>query len=186
MRALLLLAVLLLPSAPLRADDEKLKIQPHLVDLHLGDGLSSVQELYPPARDWPSTRDKKHGVTRYRVDKADAKKFPAHVQTIYLGFRRGDLVEIEAVYDEEYSRRETYEQLAVDYSLLYSAPHRSGDRFWWDDGHVVLRVFPAEIPVGPDGAPLSAAAAAAPNADLSTVVWRTGVQILRRSVFAND
>jgi hypothetical protein len=185
MRALLL-AALLLPAAPLRAQtEEKLSIQPHLVGLHLGDGMNGIQEQYPPAREWPSTRDKKHGVTRYRVDKADAKKFPAHVQTLYLGMRRGSLVEIEAVYDEDYSRKQTYERLAIDYSLLYSAPHRSGDRFWWDDGSTVLRVFPAEIPVGSDGVALSSAAASAPG-ERPSVVWRTGVQLLHRSVFAND
>ena len=182
----LLLAALLLPAAPLRADDEeKIVIQPHLVALHLGDGLSSVQKRYPPTHDWVATHDRKRGVTRYRLDKSDAKNFPAHVQTVYLGFHWGDLVEIEAVYDEDYSRKETYERLAGDYALLYGAPHRSGDRFWWDDGSTVLRVFPAEIPTGRDGVALSSTTAAG-TADQPSVVWRTGVQIFRRSVFTGE
>jgi hypothetical protein len=182
----LLLALLLLPAAGARAqDDEKISIQPHLVGLHLGDGLKSVQSLYPPARDWSSKRDRKRGITRYRVEKSDAKAFPAHVQTLYLGFRHGDLVEIEAVYDDDYSRKETFEKLAGDYELLYGHPRSSGDRFWWDDGSTILRVFPAEIPAGPDGVGLSSATAPSGNPPRS-VVWRTGAQIFRRSVFAED
>jgi hypothetical protein len=183
----LLAAALALCVAPVRAqDDDKLSIQPHLAGLYLGSGLGAVQKRYPPTHDWSSTRDRKHGVTRYRLEKGDAKEFPAHVRTLYLGFHWGDLVEIEAVYDEDYSRQETYEKLAGDYELLYGRPRSSGDRFWWDDGSTVLRIFPADLPASPDGAVLPSTAAPSASDAAETVAERTGVQIFRRSVFSGD
>jgi hypothetical protein len=186
MRALLALALLLPLSAARAQDDEKLSIQPHLVGLHLGDSLRKVKRVYPPARDWPSTHNEKRNVTRYRLSGADTKSFPAHVRALYLGFHWGDLVEIEVVYDDDYSRKETYERLAGDYALMYGSPRRSGDRFWWDDGSVVLRVFPAEVPLGPDGQIVSSTTVPSPSSDdADSVAWRTGVQIFRRSIFSD-
>jgi|GEM_PF-2031243 len=183
----LLAAILLLAAAAARADDEpeKLVVQGHLfappLELHLGDSLKSVRGTFPPKKDWPATKDKRHGVTRYRLDAGLVKAFPAHVQTLYLGFHSfggfgdGSLVEMEVVYDEEYTRRESSEHLAGDYSLLYGPPKHSGDRFWWSDGKTVLRVFPAEIPTG--------RGAAASDAEPRSTAWRTAVQLFKQSVF---
>lgn len=186
MRALLLVLTLL-SAAPLSAqDDGGNSIQPHLFDLHLDDSLREVRRHFPPLKKWPATVDKRRGVTRYRVESGDAKGFPPHLRTLYLGFHRGDLVEIEGIYDDDYSRRETYERLAGEYELLYGRPHRSGDRFWWDDGSTVLRVFPAELPAAVDGAILSSATVPSAGATPAVVAWRTGVQIFRRAVFSRE
>ncbi len=186
MRAFLL-AVLLLPAAPLRAQEgDATAIQPHLFDLHLDDSLREVRRHFPPLKKWLSTVDQRLGVTRYRVESGDAKGFPPHLRTLYLGFHHGDLVEIEGVYDDDYSRRETYERLAGEYELLYGRPRRSGDRFWWDDGSTVLRVFPAELPAAADGAILSSMTAPSTKEGPTVVAWRTGVQIFRRAVFSRD
>jgi hypothetical protein len=188
MRALLLSALILLPlRARAQEETEKIRIQPHLAGLYLGDSLRSVKKRYPPTQDWPSTRDERRGVTRYRVDRASAKTFPPHVQTLYFGIHWGDVVEIEAIYDEEYTRRETYEKLTIGYESLYGAPRRSGDRFWWSDGRTVLRVFPAELPAGADGVAISSAPLVSdPKNPPKSVVWRTGVQIFEQSLFEGD
>ena len=178
----LLLVLLLFAAGGARAQDDATTLQPHLFGLYLGDSLRDVRRRLPPARPWPAVKDKRLGVTRYRLDAGDVKGFPPHLHALNLGFRDGGLVEIEGVYDDDYSRRETYEQLARDYELLYGVPHQSQGRFWWDDGRTVLRVFPAELPAAADGAVVSSAAA--PSSGPSVLAWRTGVQIFRRSVFA--
>ena len=181
MRALLL--ILALAAGAARAqDDAPLLVQPHLFGLYLGDGLRDARRRLPPRRAWPYTDDRRLGVRRYRLEAADTKGFPPHLHALYLGFRDGELVEIEGVYDDDYSRRETYDKLARDYELLYGVPHQSQGRFWWDDGRTVLRVFPAELPAAADGAVVSSASVSSPGP--SVLAWRTGVQIFRRSVFA--
>lgn len=188
MRALLLSALFLLPGGA-RADEDsdKVRIQPHLAGIHLGDSLHSVRKRYPPTQDWPSTRDERRGVTRYRVERAFAKSFPPHVQILYFGVHWGDVVEIEAVYDEEYTRGETYEKLTIGYESMYGAPRRSGDRFWWSDGRTVLRVFPAELPVDANGVAISSAPLVSdPKNPPKFVVWRTGIQIFKQSLFEGD
>jgi hypothetical protein len=188
MRTALLAALLLLATcARAQEDTEKVVIQPHLAGLHLGDSLRKVRKRYPPTRDWPSKRDERRGVTRYRLEPSFAKSFPPHVQTLYFGVHWGKVVEIEAVYDEEYTRREAYEKLTIGYETMYGAPRRSGDRFWWSDGRTVLRVFPAELPADADGVALSSATPVDdPKNPPKSVVWRTGVQIFDQDVFEGD
>jgi hypothetical protein len=162
----LLLALLIVPAAPAaraQEDDEAVSIQRYLVDVQLGDGLESVRRVYPPAQEWPSTVDERTGVTRYRVSRGTAKEFPARVETIFFGFKKGRLAEIEVIYDAKKSNAETVEKLAGEYALVYGEPKRSGDRFWWTDGRTVMRVFPAEVPITKDGD--------------KAVSWRTAVQI---------
>jgi hypothetical protein len=144
----------------------------------LGDAFKSVQKTYPPKKDWPSTVDRRRGVTRYKLDATLVKRFPEHVQILYLGFHgfgAGSLVEMEAVYDEAYTRKESSEQLAGEYSLLYGPAKHNGDRFWWSDGKTVLRVFPAEIPLGRGGED--------GDVEPRKSAWRTAVQFFRQSVF---
>lgn len=166
----LLLALLILPAltaARAQQADETAPVQRHLHNLRLGDGLEDARRIYPPAQEWPSTSEK-HGVTRYALTHGTAKSFPRGVETLYLGFQYGKLVEIEAVYDEVQSRAQTVEMLAGVYALDYGAPKRSGERFWWSDGKTVLRVFPAELPDAKGGE--------------NAVVWRTAVQIFDKSL----
>lgn len=171
MRALLL-ALLILPAFGVaRADDEDEetpKIQRYLVSLQLGDSLEQVRRVYPPASEWPAT-EARGGVKRYRVDRGTAKSYPPSVETLFLGFKKGKLVEIQVVYDERKSREKPVEKLAGAYALNYGESRRTGDRFWWTDGRTVFRVFPAEIPVeGEDG---------------RSVAWRTAVQVFDQGLF---
>jgi hypothetical protein len=172
---LLLLAALTLPvffQGAARAEDEEetQAVQRYLAQLHLGDSLRHVKKIYPPLADWPSTKEPRTGAIRYRVERASAKEFPAHAQTLYLGFRSGDLVEIEVIYDEEQSRSRTVEKVAGEYSLIYGEAKRTDERFYWSDGKTVLRVFPAEIPLGKEGD--------------HAYAWRTAVQVFDHGLTA--
>lgn len=169
MRALLL-ALLILPAFPAaRADEneEAVTIQRYLVSLQLGDNMEEVRRVYPPAAEWP-TVDNKGGVTRYRVERGMAKAFPSRVETLFVGFKKGRLVEVQVVYDEKTSRAQTVNKLAGEYALVYGKPRRSGNRFWWSDGKTVLRVFHADIPLAKDGD--------------NAVAWRTAVQVFDQSL----
>ena len=170
MRALLL-ALLILPawpSARAEEDEEPSAIQRYLVDVQLGDSVETAQRVYPPAAEWPATVDDRSGVTRYRVVRSTAKAFPARVDALYLGFKKGRLVEIEVVYDAKKSGAQPVEKLAGEYALVYGPPKRSGDRFWWSDGKTVLRVFPFEVPVSKDGD--------------AAVSWLTAVQVFEHGL----
>jgi hypothetical protein len=165
-RALILSLLILpfaLPAARAQEEDDTPALQRYLVDVQLGDGLERVRWVYPPAQEWPATIDPKTGVTRYRVERGNAKIFPPRVETLYLGFRKGRLIEIEEIYNAKESRALTVEKVAGDYALVYGEAKRTDDRFWWSDGKTVLRVFPAEIPIDKDGA--------------HAVEWRTAVQV---------
>ena len=170
MRAARLGALLLLLAAvPAGSQDEDVSIQRHLVELHLGDSLEDVQLVYPPAQEWPSQEFRRLRVTRLRVERSAAKSFPADAQTLWLGFRRGRLVDIQVVYNARFSRQKSAERLARDLALVYGEPRRSGDKFWWTDGRTVLRVFPAELPAREGGE--------------HSVELRTSVQIIERDLF---
>ena len=171
MRALLLSLLLLpaFPSARAQEDEVTQPVQRYLVNLKLGDGIEEVRRIYPPAQEWPSAVEPRGRITRYRVEKGWAKRFPQKVSILHLGFRKGRLVEIQVVYDAKFSSEKTYEQLAGDLTLLYGEPRRSGDRFWWADSSTVLRVFPAELPVLKENA--------------KSVEWRTSIQIYQKGIF---
>ncbi len=168
---MLLLAVLVLP-APQAArgggEDNIPPLRRSLADVSLGDGLERVRRIYPPAQEWPAISYPKTGVTRYRVERGGAKIFPARVHTLYLGFKRGRLVEIEVVYDKRQSRAQSVEKLAGEYALIYGEAKRSAERFWWSDGKTVLRVFPAEISIVEGGA--------------RAVTWLTAAQVFERGL----
>jgi hypothetical protein len=171
-----LLALLILPAlAPVaraQENDEDTPLQRYLVHVQLGDGLERVRRVYPPAQEWPATIEPRTGVTRYKVERGGAKAFPPKVQTLYLGFKKGSLVEIEVVYDEKESRTLTVEKVAGEYALIYGEARRSDDRFFWSDGKTVLRVFPAEIPITKDGE--------------HAVSWLTAVQVFDKGLFKVD
>jgi len=173
MRLLLLLALLALPAAPGRADDDGYDeipaVQRYLAELQLGDSLEEVQRIYPPAQEWPSHIDPRGRVTRYRVERAYAKSFPSWTQALMLGFKRGRLVDIQVIYNAKRSGDKSSEVLARDLSLTYGEPDRSGDKFWWADSRTVMRVFPVEVPTFKEG--------------VRGVEWRTSLQILEKGLF---
>ena len=168
MRALLLAALLLPAARPARADDAP-KVQRYLADLRLGDDLETVRRVYPPAREWPGSSSGGGDMVRYRVERSWAKAFPRDAQTLFVGFLRGRLVEIEIVYGSRLSARQPVDKLAGEYALIYGEPRRTAERFWWADDRTVLRVFPVEVP----------ARKAGPRA----VEIRTGVQVFDRRAF---
>jgi len=160
---------LLLAAAPAVSQDETAAIQRYLADLHLGDTLEDVQLIYPPAQEWASQEQRRLRVTRLRVEREAAKSFPAYAQTLWLGLRRGHLVDIQIIYDARFSRKKSAERLAQDLALVYGEPRRSSDKFWWTDGRTVLRVFDAELPARPGSE--------------QSVELRTCIQILERDLF---
>ena len=168
----LLLAFLVLTAFPAaRAQDENEeipKIRRDLAGVRLGDDIEEVRRAYPPAQEWPTTELANAGVTRYKLERGTTKVFPAAIEALYLGFKKGRVVEIEAVYNEKKSGAQTVERLAGEYALDYGKAKRSDERFWWTDGKTVLRVFPAEVPVAKDG--------------VKAVAWRTAVQIFERGL----
>jgi len=160
---------LLLAAVPAVCQDETPAIQRTLADLHLGDTIEDVQLIYPPAQEWPAQEERRVRVTRLRVEREAAKSFPPDAQVLWLGLRRGRLVDIQLIYDARFSHRRPAERLAQDLALVYGEPHRSNDKFWWTDGRTVLRVFDAELP-------------ARPGTERS-VELRTSVQIIERDLF---
>ncbi len=125
-------------------------LQRYLVDLYLGDNLDTVRRVYPQAasREWPSYIDPRTRVSRIQVRKTSAKRFPARAETLWLGARGDRLVEIQVIYDEDYTRDNPPEALVKELSLVYGEPKRSGTgKFWWSDGEQVLRVHYIEVPV---------------------------------------
>jgi hypothetical protein len=166
-----LLALLLLPALPAaraRAGDDSVSIQRYLVSLQLGDDIEEVRRVYPPASEWP-VAEKRGGVTRYRVERPMTKEFPPRAEILFVGFKKGRLVEIQVVYDKKKSADWTVNKLAGEYALVYGEPRRAGDRFWWTDGKTVMRVFNFTVPLAQDGK--------------NAVAWRTAVQVFDEGVF---
>jgi hypothetical protein len=121
-----------------------------LADLKLGDTLSTVKRLYKPLRDWPS-QTVKEGLLRLRVGREDMEEAPPGIEAMRLGVRRGRVVDIQLVYDAEYTRKKPVAALVDDLSLVYGDPHRNESKFWWVDGATVIRIFYEEVPTGKDG-----------------------------------
>ena len=172
---LLGLAALWLWAVPAFAQDESPAIQRYLGNLRLGDTLEDVQRVYPPAQEWPALAAPRGGVTRIKVERENAKKFPPDVDILWLGFRKGHLVEIQLIYDARFSRKRSSEVLAERMSLVYGDPNRSSDKFWWSDGSTVLRVFGAELPTRKDEAPQ--------KDEAQSLELRTSIQIMERGLF---
>ena len=176
MRALLL-ALLILPALAPAAraqedDDEDTPLQRYLVHVQLGDGLERVRRVYPPAQEWPATIEPRTGVTRYKVERGNAKEFPPKVETLYLGFKKGrpgrDRGGLRREAVPRPHRRESGG--GVRARLRRGAANRRplllvGRR-------TVLRVFPAEIPITKDGE--------------HAVSWRTAVQVFDKGLFKAD
>ena len=152
MRALLMAALLAAPAFAGDDDDyEPPPLQRGLVSLELGDRSKEVQLVYPPARPWTPDIDSRGHVTRYRIERDWAKKFPVGGEVLLLGFKNGRLAHIQIIYEAKQSSKKTPEDLARDFSLTYGAADRSDGGFWWTDGRTELHVFPVEVPVFKDG-----------------------------------
>lgn len=164
-----LLAVFLGAAPASGAGDSGLVIPRYLAGLYLGDTLEEVQRLYPPAQEWPAQEVARLGVTRRRVERACAKRFPEHVETMWLGFRKGALVDIQLIYNEKFSGRKSAEVLAGEQALNYGEPRRGDGKFFWSDGRTVLRIFAAELE--------------SPRRGATAVTLRASVQILERDLF---
>ena len=168
MRRLPLLLAALAALAPARAQDD-VPIQRYLAHLYLGDSLEVIQKVYPPAREWPSYREPRGGVRRYRVEREFAKSMPIGVETMWVGLKRDRLVEVQLVYDEEFTRRRPLEALARELSLTYGEPQRTDGKFWWTDGSTVLRAFHYEHKLVSDGG--------------TGIELRTALQLMEESLF---
>lgn len=137
--------------ASLALAEEDLEIQRSINDLQLGDSLRTVEKIYPPLKNWPSYVEPRGGVNRIRIERGFAKSLPAHIETLWLGFKKDRLVEIKIVYDALYTREKPQEELAGDLALIYGEPRRSGDKIWWSDGTTVLRALNEEVPARSEG-----------------------------------
>lgn len=146
-----LTAVLLLLVTGSFAQDDAPRLSRRLADLRLGDTLPTVKRLYKPLRDWPR-QELKDDLVRLRIGREDMEEAPAGVEAMRLGLRRNRIVDIQLVYDAEYTRRKPVAALVDDLALVYGDPHRNESKFWWVDGATVIRVFYEELPAGKHGA----------------------------------
>ena len=161
-----LLALALFIAAPLAADDE-IAIQRHLADLQLGDTLEQIQLIYRPLSEWSSHKEPRGKVTRHRAQRHQIKNPPREIDTIWMGLRRGRLVDIQLIYTAAHTRARSVDDLASELSIIYGEGRRQGNRFWWTDGRTVLRVFYAEVPKE-EGVGLE---------------WRTSLQVMDENLF---
>src|SRR5689334_17264256 len=127
MRALL--AVLLASAA--WGQLEPPPIQRYLENLKLGDRLQEVKIVYPPVRDWSTAREPSWGGERITIQRGQAKYLPDAVESLTLGFRRGRLVRLEAVYSREFSKKKPLERVVGDLSLQYGEPRRQEETYFW-------------------------------------------------------
>lgn len=166
MRPLVALLVLLASAASVSAEE----IQRQLIHLRLGYSLKKVQSIYRPAQNWPSYVEPRGHVNRVRVERAYMREPDPKIETMWLGFKRGDLVEIQLIYDAEYTRQKSAEELAADWAVIYGAPKRTEDgRYIWNDGRTVLHIFAAEVPVLQD--------------KRQVTELRTSIQLIERGLF---
>jgi hypothetical protein len=115
----------------------------------------------------------KGGITRFSIRRDQAKKFPTEAEILNVGMSRwGNIVEIQVIYHEAFTRRKSAEQLAAELSLEFGPFKRNETRYWWADGDTVLRVSNHSLPVLKDGK--------------EARELRTAIQVMDRSLFRED
>lgn len=140
------LLALLLPAVCFAQD----AIQPRLANLRIGDSLKDIQRIYVPSQKWWSHKAIRGGtnVDRFTVRRGDLKKPDMRVDTFVMDLHGGRLVDLQLIYDMNYTRAMSVDKLATEYSMIYGEPQRSADgAYFWNDGSYTLRVFYAEVPV---------------------------------------
>ncbi|HAH08064.1 MAG TPA: hypothetical protein DCM05_16330 [Elusimicrobia bacterium] len=140
-RAVSLLALLLVLSA---VPASAARIQRLLADLQLGDTRDMVEKVYPPKKTWKVVKDKA-GFERITLVPGDAKGFPETLAELRLTLRRGRLVLIQLVYDEDASRKTPLNELVGELSLAYGEARRAGQAYWWSGSGAVVRARQAEL-----------------------------------------
>ncbi|MBI3297599.1 MAG: hypothetical protein HYZ75_05515 [Elusimicrobia bacterium] len=150
MRALFVL-LLAASAVPAGAQLEPPPIQRYLENLKLGDRLQDVKIVYPPVRDWSTSREPSWGGERITIQRGQAKYLPDAVESLTLGFRRGRLVRLEAVYSRDFSKKKPLERVVGDLSLQYGEPRRQDHTyFWWDSSTAMVASVTAQpAPSGP-------------------------------------
>lgn len=120
-------------------------LQRYLSSLKLGDTIKEIEEVYPPKAEWAKEREPDRGLDRILIERDRAKWFPAQARVVRLGMKRGRLVHLQIIYNKEYSRAKSLEELVGDYSLIYGEPRRRGGTYFWWDAETVLALSNAEI-----------------------------------------
>lgn len=138
----------LLPFVRVSAESfEEVEVQRYLLDLYLGDSRDDIEAIYPMVRTWPSYLEPRRQINRIKLQEVSTKRFPNGVDILWLGMKKDTLVEIQVIYDAQYSREKPADQLAADIALIYGEPQHTGSKFWWNDGTTVMRVYATEIAV---------------------------------------
>lgn len=169
MRALLAVLAFsaILPAAAFA--QEEVSVQRYLAHLTLGDSLKDVQKIYVPTQEWPSYIEPRGHVKRIKVERASVKSMPRPIDILWLGMKKGRLVEIQLVYEAEHTRKKSVEALAGDLALIYGEPKSADGKYWWSDGKTVIRVFTAEVPALIEGE--------------KGVEFRTSLQLMEEGLF---
>ncbi|MFA6092360.1 MAG: hypothetical protein WCU88_11380 [Elusimicrobiota bacterium] len=121
-------------------------LQRYLASLRIGDTLEDIRKIYPPLKSGSSYKEPGGEIVRIEADRKESKRFPVNVSRMRLRLRKGHLVHLQLIYDDDYSRRRSLEDLVMDYSLIYGEPRRRGEAYWWGDSSVVLRLGNIELP----------------------------------------
>ncbi|MDE2040455.1 MAG: hypothetical protein KGO96_12470 [Elusimicrobia bacterium] len=127
-------------------------IQRSIDHLRLGMALTQVRWLLPPSQPWPSYIEPGGQIRRFRAESRYIKRPNPKVDTTWLGFKDGRLVDIQFIYAKAYGRLHPADNLAADWALIYGEPRRTSDgQYWWSDGRTAMGIFYAEIPILKDG-----------------------------------
>lgn len=143
-------SLLLLLAIAAGAEDYK-PVPRKLADVYFGDRLEDVRRLYPPAAEWPSYVEPRGQVKRYRLARQYLKTPEQHVDTMFVGFKNGGVVEVQLIYTSAATASTPVERLVRELELDHGPTHRSGSVFYWNDGRTVMRAFYEPVQVLRDG-----------------------------------
>jgi hypothetical protein len=121
-------------------------MQRYLANLSLGDTLREIHLIYRPAQEWPSYVEPKGRVDRIKVEGSWVKSMPLHIETLWLGMKKGRLAQIQVIYDAAYTLKKPWWAVAEEIAGIYGAPSCGEDSCSWSDDQIVLTVFDAQLP----------------------------------------